>query len=357
MFRVMNQFHPAVECIFLLNRHFSNLPDLPTTLRADVDAILDKHNIPPTVFLPLTEPLMQMEAHILEGLSPMDPQVRHLFACSEGLFANLAWGLYFMEKEGVDFSCLSGETLTVELHHLLAIALNCSPSTLGAIQSLQDLAQFLDCHPASDTTKWACILFWQHPAKYQQLFRKTITQATTLFQEVASEATPLLEQFLPDITSLLNSSESGSLIRNVIAGNQSDIVVYPLLMRCQGFGMIWDHTQPGEQGVVLLVGILFQHIKELEQQFGNTSALIANGSKALGDIRRVEILKALAKEPLCNLELASLLNLSAATVTHHMSPLLREGFVTTSRQGNRVNYSLHIEKLQLLAESIRAIHP
>ena len=356
MFHIVPQLNPTIECICLLNRHFSQIPDIPASLQADMETALEKRSIPTSALSPHLDPLLRIENHVICGLSPMNGRVRALFTCSEGFWANLAWALYFMELEHIDFSELSGEALLQERRHVITLALISAPDTLKSIACLEDLIQFFETYAIPDSMKWSCILFWKQPAEYQQLFRETLQSATALFQEVAVEAQPLLDQFMPDVNALLDSGEETALAPFAAKG-QNDIIAYPLVMRGQAFGILWDHTRPEAQCYIGLVGILHRHIQKLETQFHNNSGFISAGAKALGDTRRVEILKALAQKPLCNLDLASMLNLSPATVAHHLIQLLREDLVTTSRQGYRVNYSLNPDKIQLLADSIRSILP
>ncbi len=355
MFQMMNHFNPTIECIALLNRHFSQIPNEQNTLRSKAEQIAEEHNIPINTIIPTIEPLIQIESHVIEGLQPFPPQARRLFSCTEGLFANFAWALYFFEEEQIDFASLTGEEKLSELHHLLSIALNTVPDALKQVRDLSSLADFLEQQPVSDTMKWDCTLFWRQPTEYQAIFREILSKAIVLFREIENVAAPLLEQFLPDIQNMLISEQGSNVMQLFSQGNFGTITVHPFAAHLQGFGIIWDHVRPGAKNSVLLVSLLRQHISNLALQFSNNSALIANGAKALGDQRRVEILKALAKEPLCNLELSNLLNLSAATVAHHMGQLLRENFVATSRQGNRVDYSICTDKLQLFADSVLSI--
>jgi DNA-binding transcriptional ArsR family regulator len=68
--------------------------------------------------------------------------------------------------------------------------------------------------------------------------------------------------------------------------------------------------------------------------------------RALGDATRLRILKALADKDLYGTELAEQLEISKATITHHMAQLRAAGLVTAVQAGSAVYYSLRRERVQ-----------
>ena len=68
--------------------------------------------------------------------------------------------------------------------------------------------------------------------------------------------------------------------------------------------------------------------------------------KALGDEKRLKIVGLLAQKPLCVEELAAILDLSAATVSHHLRKLVEAGLVAASAEGYYNVYSLRAETLR-----------
>lgn len=68
--------------------------------------------------------------------------------------------------------------------------------------------------------------------------------------------------------------------------------------------------------------------------------------KALGDEKRLKIVGLLAQKSLCVEELAAILDLSAATVSHHLRKLAEAGLVQASAEGYYNVYSLRAETIQ-----------
>ena len=62
--------------------------------------------------------------------------------------------------------------------------------------------------------------------------------------------------------------------------------------------------------------------------------------KTLGEINRLRILKLLQERPAYVCEIASILNLSMATVSSHLSRLKHFGIVKDKREGAKIKYFL-----------------
>lgn len=63
--------------------------------------------------------------------------------------------------------------------------------------------------------------------------------------------------------------------------------------------------------------------------------------KAISDKKRIRIIKALNKESLCNNDLAELLDLTPATISYHISKLVREDLITVEKGDyNKIMYSV-----------------
>lgn len=80
----------------------------------------------------------------------------------------------------------------------------------------------------------------------------------------------------------------------------------------------------------------------------NKHALLSNVQmfKALGDETRLNMVKLLSQRPWYGKEIAKKLNLSNSTVSHHLSLLTLNGFVTTEKVDNRTYYSLNIDNMK-----------
>jgi predicted transcriptional regulator len=74
--------------------------------------------------------------------------------------------------------------------------------------------------------------------------------------------------------------------------------------------------------------------------------------KALGDEKRLKIVGLLAQKSLCVEELAAILDLSAATVSHHLRKLVEAGLVEATAEGYYNVYSLRAEPLREMSKRL-----
>lgn len=72
----------------------------------------------------------------------------------------------------------------------------------------------------------------------------------------------------------------------------------------------------------------------------------ANLFSVLADPSRLRLLHLLAERPYYQQELAAALNLSGATISHHLTPLFRAGLIRLGRQAHRTYIMLQSEELQ-----------
>jgi biotin operon repressor len=90
---------------------------------------------------------------------------------------------------------------------------------------------------------------------------------------------------------------------------------------------------------------------EVEIQDDERLSRILTALKALAEPNRLRAVAAIAERPRTGTELAELLGLGAATVSHHMARLESAGIVHVTREGQRRRYALDDRGVQQLAVS------
>ena len=103
------------------------------------------------------------------------------------------------------------------------------------------------------------------------------------------------------------------------------------------------------------IGLYTHHAYKMIQDAKATSSSLLPALKALGDRSKFDILVLLKSAPRYNLELAEKLNLSAATVSHHMNVLLTQELVFVEKHDGRVYYSLHADTIKRLFAELESI--
>lgn len=106
------------------------------------------------------------------------------------------------------------------------------------------------------------------------------------------------------------------------------------------------------------IGIYFFKLDMLKKRYGSQEETLLSGLKALGDNTRLNMVSMLAKKPMYIQELAEALDLTPATISHHIDILIKNELVSISMDGEvskRIYYGINRHKLKALAQSIEAI--
>lgn len=115
----------------------------------------------------------------------------------------------------------------------------------------------------------------------------------------------------------------------------------PFLM---GISTEKDHETGGYSGpVVLPIGILYGEtcpadLSGQSRQDNYSEEFCLNALKQLSDKNRFEILATIKETPAFGNELAARLNLTTATISHHMTQLMNSGLAEVEQRGTRMYY-------------------
>lgn len=101
------------------------------------------------------------------------------------------------------------------------------------------------------------------------------------------------------------------------------------------------------------IGLLFEELIKLEDKNKHRDKMAQRQLKAIADPTRYKILRQLSIRPHYVQELADSLDLTAATLSHHLAHLLQVMLVGVSVEGRKSYYSLNSGELTQLSETLR----
>lgn len=160
------------------------------------------------------------------------------------------------------------------------------------------------------------------------------------FKVVENDVKNILEEGLEDYQKLYQSNPESFIGQYLTIGDKLNPIIYLCFFKY----ISWHHykhpsTYQNKDWFVLGIfsHLMFDEYLILEQY--------ANLFKALSDPNRIAILKLLSARPWYGQELAEKLNITAATISYHMSFLQRIGIITYERMDNRSYYCLNNKKL------------
>ncbi|MBQ7870746.1 MAG: winged helix-turn-helix transcriptional regulator [Oscillospiraceae bacterium] len=338
------------ECIFILGRLFAHLPEEPHTINQIARDLAKRHNIPCSVLSELFAPLEAMETALTEALSGQAALLEPFFRSGSQNDNGLPWAYFILEHEGTDFR----EPTPALRRRLLSLTLNCTLTQTEQVEDMAGLLRFLSTFPCDSRTKWVCTQVWEDPAHYHRLYSDLMEQATGVLQQHMDALMPLFRETRAHILQELDADSERYITQFGLPDTKIEqVLLVPTFGGFNGTGIYWDHTTPG-QTVILIEGVFHARIRALRAQYSCSSKALADRLKILSDPSRIEILKALSQGPMFSQELRERLSLSPGTITHHMSLLVGEGYITVRKEGVRVQYSLCQEGLQVFLSGLQS---
>lgn len=109
----------------------------------------------------------------------------------------------------------------------------------------------------------------------------------------------------------------------------------------------WDRLK-----LRLTAGLLFDELNRLKDEGKHRDKMTQRQLKAIADPTRYKIIRQLSIRPHYVQELADILELTAATLSHHLAHLVQVLLVGVSVEGRRSYYTLNAEELTQLSESL-----
>lgn len=106
------------------------------------------------------------------------------------------------------------------------------------------------------------------------------------------------------------------------------------------------------------IGIYFFILGELKEKYSSYEDALLSSLKALGDNTRLNIMYNLAENPMYIQELAERLDLTPATISHHIDILLKNKLISITmdaEKNKKVYYKINKDKLKSLALAIESI--
>lgn len=250
-------------------------------------------------------------------------------------------------------STLSHENLLMQYAEFLNNTLS-DKSTSKVITPFSndlELIQVIEALEIESHKKWQLILLFQNYHLYMDELITILDQAVHLFQQKKTLIQPYLTKFDDTYSKLLQNDPRSYVHEHyrIRLSDNKDIVFAPYLFGCNTVVYFdSDHT-PAEQ---IYIGVLFETISTVVDQIISDER-ICKTLKILSDNSKFEILKSIRNKPAYGQELADQLNLSTATISHHMNALINSGFIQLEKQTNRIYYQMDKEKVSRFIEQLR----
>ncbi len=224
---------------------------------------------------------------------------------------------------------------------LKAPDMNCEPGNQS-----HAFMQFLQNSEIDSQFKWELLYIYENVdffCKEMQDIIETLQPAVTKeLRHFESEVTT----FVNDVRTQIRNIDLESYIKQVTHITLDDAIVrsvYPCVFASNSLA-IQEHY--------LFLGILFDSSFDFQGENEQLDLLLAK-MKVLTDPSKFAILKELHKESTYGNDLAKKMNLTPATISHHMNALVSEGFVNLKTgKSKRIYYSVNEDAVKRILQNI-----
>lgn len=225
--------------------------------------------------------------------------------------------------------------------------------TKSKVKSLSELIELLETIDISDGEKMLLISLYQN--------RYEIIEEMQRFTE---EVTPIFKKYFYLIEEQYNNSlEDFKKIEDFKAIIE-EIVPMKLLMNVEGSIIITIFPFGGlymryfDDRLWISIGVYVLTLGKWKKEKGFQGSELVSSLKALGDATRLNIITKIAIRPMYIQELAEELDLTPATISHHINTLLKAGLINIiveSHTAKKIYYEVNKNKLKDLGSTIASL--
>jgi DNA-binding transcriptional ArsR family regulator len=225
-----------------------------------------------------------------------------------------------------------------------------------SITSYADIIKFISVLPVSGELKWELTSFYNDFDAIKGQLAVIIGKVGKLFFDGYELVSHYTDWFLANYRMSSASDPERYLRENykVLDGKNPDILyVLPCASAADRIAYKMNYTEEKVTDF-LYIGVLHSAVVEAsDSPFDDTR--LTKTLKVMGDKSKFEIMRILSKEPKFGLELAQALEISTATISHHMSQLEEMDLIRCERDSNRVYYSLNRETVEYVVRNLNKL--
>lgn len=347
------ELNEPLECAGLLSRKLASNEANPDNLLPSIscykERFLHLHNLPAGSLDELFQPIEEIADEVFAGMTTPVDRIRFYFGSQSGEQMEIGWCIAMLLYFQMDPEQLDDETLHKILCTLILAQTTESRffATASLPQNEAELIDYLSQAECSEKIRWSALLFYHHIREYYREASAILKEAISLLRQKENLLQPYAKQCIDPLKERMAKLGTDAFFRQIrIQTDAKKLRIFPSIFYFETVGLldISDIVTNGHEQMIY--GVLFDKLTDILETSGVTDDSILSRLKALSDKRRLEILHLLRERSLCGQDIADLLSITPATVSHHMNCLLQEQFVAIEKQGTRINYTLYPDKIR-----------
>ncbi|MDQ0359962.1 ArsR/SmtB family transcription factor [Breznakia pachnodae] len=213
----------------------------------------------------------------------------------------------------------------------------------------KEFYELLNHSEIDKSEKWNLSLLYQNFDYYMSLFQSALKELSVPFSKELKKYKKEIEYFVSDWKKQLQGPSANTYIRDrfhldIANDVTSDYNLYP---------SIFGQNSITYTEYSLYFGIIFDSSFEFSEEINEDSLI--RYLRLLSDPSKFTIIKALLKQPMYGKELAEILNLTPATISHHMTDLSSGGLIHFVQGKNkRIYYHVDEDMMSQLEDAMHS---
>lgn len=220
------------------------------------------------------------------------------------------------------------------------------------IEDEHALFQVIDSFDLDAERKWLCMQVYLNYKSYLSELLSILDQAAALYKPKLPQLQSMLDEFHAYHEEIIKQQSTTHLFASfkmTISDSDHDVHIYPSIM---GFNSArLDNSNEHSNIDYIYTGVLFDKLSSLVHEVISDDS-ICKQLKVLSDTSKYAILKSIRDMPAYGQELAERLDLTTATISHHMNTLINCGFIKIEKRANRIYYQMDKEKITQFLEHV-----
>ena len=228
--------------------------------------------------------------------------------------------------------------------------------TKAAISNYADFINFIAVLPVSSELKWELTSFYNNFDQTKNTLAIMIGKVGKLFYDGYELVRHYNDWFLANYK-MSSAHDPEKYLRDnykILDGKTPDIL-YVIPSSAAADRVEYKMSFTEEQLTdFLYIGVLHSAVKEAsDSPFDDTK--LTRTLKVMGDKSKFEILRLVSEEPKFGQQLAAALEISTATISHHMAQLEEMELIRIERDANRIYYSLNRETVEYVVKNLNKL--
>lgn len=339
-------FLPMFEAAALITRVYNaQLDGRGDYMNTDFSEFAKKYQLSESELSTYAQPLQALMRDVMESISFFDSGRMDFFfrlddkqSCRQSPAIAISYYFSFPDQ------CTDREETRL---HLSSACLPSEDSEPFSTKEALFAALESSASPYSDRLRWRTFLLYQHFFDYAEEIRPVLETAANVYDHHRDFIDTAIQNAFSRMKEKLGDRPAEMLsVHYHFTADFDELVVRPLIGMFDSIVFFSNFTND------FFLGIYFDLLIDLKAAHSADFDAFADPLKAIDDKNRFQILLALAKGPLCGQDLCAMLDLSPATISHHMNLLIGANFVSIEKIGTRIYYQYKPDSMQAFLSSL-----